>query len=1145
MKFSDGLKMVVPFWADVKADAFSGGKNVFWQVYDQLDPTTNQDMLQTIKDIMSSYLEVGDDIQRAYWALVVTWSGVQPNSKATETNTFQVVLLTDSIHSYAMFNYDPCNMNWDTAFLPNKNVILGYTCGESDQSVYVDVPEDSLFRPGTIVGNSGKRGRWVFQLDSHTNDFFNPRLSCHNWYSRQAPYPIFNVYYPAFADTCPCSMRNARRDLRFLRMTHRNYVPPGDVWDFFQDTSVACYVRLFQAPGTPGPQCCYKIYTGDLLYDVRNPRVASVFERFPFSQNFYTPEVFQKWYEEEVFSRYYCCEKSNLCHLYIEWRPLMTCSEYTPPFGGWFWGDPHVRTLDGLDYTFNGLGEYTLVLIEDPGRGERIFELQGRTQRVYDANRDELTNATSYIGFAALDDVSGARVEVKINKDATDLITTVNGNVVEPTVVGLVFDGLTVKKEDDPPKVVAIFASDTQFSVGVNNSLVDITVHLSQNYKGKTKGLLGVWDGNSTNDVLRRDGAFQQPTGTDGEMLEVDYFEFGETWRVSINDSHFYYLPPDESWDNMNDLDFRPKFLDDLLASVDAEQSQKIIAICGDNKECQYDSLVLNDTTVGVATLELNEKNTDDLKLATNYPPMLTLIDSIDATVGESLVLQLSATDPDGDHVEFRLLEDVRDAVLTEDGVFTWLPMDTSKVRVGFLATDGRSNSTLEPIVSLCDCKNGGTCLSGQYVDGTNLIQDRFGVLLCKCEPGWSGEFCEVDYDACADDPCFLGVDCKDEAPPLLNSTCGPCPEGLEGDGKTCADIDECVEMSTDDQASSGRRGCDQICENTLGGFKCRCRTGYFLDEDGKTCLKLSASNCLNGGEFDEEALECICPWTYSGPTCADENRCLSNSSLCSELGQQCLPDTNEEGFSCQCRGFEGYVKMDNGSCKQIPSIGVVITANLDFKKAFKTPTSNAFERTASMFERAIMNRLATNETTWSALSAEVTKIEEGSVVVTSVVSFPESTVPSAANLEDVLSRSKTVFDGNVTITIDPDSVRAKVVSTACASGQCLNGGTCERPHFSPWLICRCQAAFTGERCETEMESVPSEGGMSTVALVTIIIGTLLLVLVVVAALFYITLRKKNKVEPVFTIQSRKASTDNENDRHVELELVPVEEDAK
>ena len=43
-------------------------------------------------------------------------------------------------------------------------------------------------------------------------------------------------------------------------------------------------------------------------------------------------------------------------------------------FSGWFWGDPHIKTLDGGNYTFNGLGEYMMIDARD-----ETFQLQART----------------------------------------------------------------------------------------------------------------------------------------------------------------------------------------------------------------------------------------------------------------------------------------------------------------------------------------------------------------------------------------------------------------------------------------------------------------------------------------------------------------------------------------------------------------------------------------------------------------------------------------------------------------------------------------------------------------------------------------------------------------------------------------------
>lgn len=41
------------------------------------------------------------------------------------------------------------------------------------------------------------------------------------------------------------------------------------------------------------------------------------------------------------------------------------------------WGDPHVKTLDGTNYTFNGVGEYTLLKTDN-----NEFVLQARTEVV-------------------------------------------------------------------------------------------------------------------------------------------------------------------------------------------------------------------------------------------------------------------------------------------------------------------------------------------------------------------------------------------------------------------------------------------------------------------------------------------------------------------------------------------------------------------------------------------------------------------------------------------------------------------------------------------------------------------------------------------------------------------------------------------
>ena len=71
---------------------------------------------------------------------------------------------------------------------------------------------------------------------------------------------------------------------------------------------------------------------------------------------------------------------------------------------GWFWGDPHIKTLDGGNYTFNGLGEYTMV---DAKNG--TFKLQARTKLA----QGNSTTATIFSAGAAKEENSST-IEVRV-----------------------------------------------------------------------------------------------------------------------------------------------------------------------------------------------------------------------------------------------------------------------------------------------------------------------------------------------------------------------------------------------------------------------------------------------------------------------------------------------------------------------------------------------------------------------------------------------------------------------------------------------------------------------------------------------------------------------------------------------------------
>ena len=67
----------------------------------------------------------------------------------------------------------------------------------------------------------------------------------------------------------------------------------------------------------------------------------------------------------------------------------------------------------------------------------------------------------------------------------------------------------------------------------------------------------------------------------------------------------------------------------------------------------------------------------------------------------------------------------------------------------------------------------------------TKLNHELLRFILC-IYTAYTGHFCEEDVDGCTEISCFAGVSCTDNAAPMTEATCGPCPPGLEGDGMKC-----------------------------------------------------------------------------------------------------------------------------------------------------------------------------------------------------------------------------------------------------------------------------------------------------------------------------------------------------------------------
>ena len=62
----------------------------------------------------------------------------------------------------------------------------------------------------------------------------------------------------------------------------------------------------------------------------------------------------------------------------------------------WGIGDPHITTLDGRSYTFNGWGEYVLLEYAPEGDTSVKFAVQARTTTVDETNPNAATQFSAF-----------------------------------------------------------------------------------------------------------------------------------------------------------------------------------------------------------------------------------------------------------------------------------------------------------------------------------------------------------------------------------------------------------------------------------------------------------------------------------------------------------------------------------------------------------------------------------------------------------------------------------------------------------------------------------------------------------------------------------------------------------------------------
>ena len=213
-----------------------------------------------------------------------------------------------------------------------------------------------------------------------------------------------------------------------------------------------------------------------------------------------------------------------------------------------------------------------------------------------------LTQGTVFRGIAVVGDDTD-KVQVELDEE-NNVLVFLNGLIYDfnpdDTIAlnGLYFvtSNSTFNFIFDSGITIRLELSDTSDSFFILTAV-------PSSFKSKTRGLLGVMDGNKKNE-------FTLPNGTivllDPENDKEVFYKFGQLWANNENTTIFTYING-LSYYSFN-RSYVPLFLSDGIHFTN--ESLKIIAEekCGSNKQCLFDISTTGEISVGESTIKFDKE---------------------------------------------------------------------------------------------------------------------------------------------------------------------------------------------------------------------------------------------------------------------------------------------------------------------------------------------------------------------------------------------------------------------------------------------------------------------------------------------------------------------------------------------------------
>lgn len=237
--------------------------------------------------------------------------------------------------TYVIYIYQDNEMLWNDFWVRPK---FGYHFSPGHYILHRQLNtqnQPSTYRFGTVTGNTGKAGMWMWKL---ADVKVNQAANCFRWYIRQPSQMYMRFIRIVAPSDCPCTINQATLDTRFQLYQSTSSVvcyQGRNLWFFssqqIQFFTVCCYSRKFRflinsIDSTLEPSTLKHIaqkYSVDRLRANFELRILSRKEAI----------------EDSRTALKSCCHDSSLCNLYLEKRPVPTCARYRPPSRGMTFND--------------------------------------------------------------------------------------------------------------------------------------------------------------------------------------------------------------------------------------------------------------------------------------------------------------------------------------------------------------------------------------------------------------------------------------------------------------------------------------------------------------------------------------------------------------------------------------------------------------------------------------------------------------------------------------------------------------------------------------------------------------------------------------------------------------------------------------